>query len=125
MAVQPCQRSSNSNGCLCLYYTRNVAILRNDPGYVKVPHGWIEAVDPDSYRLRDDRDTYGILWCRDEACANYYRYSERPAVQRCRQRVGQTAYWFHTYAGFTADPSGTGLLVRPGPLRAKRRDTTV
>jgi len=95
MSVNPCKRSS---GCLGVLYTHSVGVLRKNAGYVKVPHVWLEAVDPDSYGLVYDREAYAILWCRDEACANYYRYSERPLVQRCRHRLGRTADWFRTYA---------------------------
>lgn len=95
MSVNPCKRSS---GCLGVLYTRSVGVLRKNAGYVKVPHVWLEAVDPDSYGLVYDREAYAMLWCRDEACPNYYRYSERPLVQRCRHRLGRTADWFRTYA---------------------------
>jgi hypothetical protein len=63
-------------------------VLGQEPKATGCEYGWMMAVDP----------------CQSS--------KERPVVQRCRQRVGQTADWFRTYAGLTADPSGTGLLVR-------------
>ena len=74
MSVDPCKRSS---GCLSMVYTRCVGVLRDNPGYAKAPHVWLEAVDPDLHGLLEDRETYGMLWCRDGACDNYYYYSER------------------------------------------------
>jgi len=93
-----------SDQCLGLWYGRNITIQpQNAVDCGKVTHAWFEAVNPESYALREDAGTYGTLWCRDKTCVNYYRYMERPVLQRCRRKVGATADWFRTYAGLTAD----------------------
>jgi hypothetical protein len=40
-------------------------------------------IDPDSYRLREDEETKGALWCAGPGCTNYYRYLEHPVVRHC------------------------------------------
>lgn len=34
---------------------------------------WYQALDPDSYNLTADIDGFGVYWCRQEQCCNYYR----------------------------------------------------
>lgn len=90
--------------CLELFYARNIIIQpMNTASCTKVTHAWFEAVDPDSYALREDAETYGTLWCRDEACANYYRYLDRPVLRTCRRKLGHVSDKFRTYASLTPD----------------------
>jgi hypothetical protein len=34
---------------------------------------WYMALYPDSYLLRQDHESYGIYWCFDKNCRNYYQ----------------------------------------------------
>jgi hypothetical protein len=34
---------------------------------------WFRSLDPDSYSLLDDTDGYGVFWCRQEKCANFFK----------------------------------------------------
>ena len=57
-----------------------------------VGYSWFEALDSDSYKLWDDAETRGTLWCLDPGCSNYYRYFERLLVRRCRGARGVDFY---------------------------------
>jgi len=41
------------------------------PEWRTVDYSWFQALDPDSYRLWEDQDTKGTLWCLDSNCPNY------------------------------------------------------
>ncbi|KAK3345942.1 hypothetical protein B0T25DRAFT_550678, partial [Lasiosphaeria hispida] len=84
--------------CLGLSYIREIFVADiSDTGCREVTHSWCEALDPDSYKLAEDSENEGISWCRDETCANNYRFSERPMMRKCRGKVGDTIDWFHYY----------------------------
>lgn len=40
-----------------------------------VPASWYLSLDPDSYGLTRDAEGYGVYWCREPECCNYYRGS--------------------------------------------------
>ena len=65
-----------------MHYARSIGIRPESygrrKGKIRVTWAWCQALDPDSYGLTDDMDSFGILWCRQEGCQNYYRYL-RPA----------------------------------------------
>ena len=55
---------------------------------------WCQALDPDSYNLADDEETFGVLWCRQKGCKNYYRYIRKapfpiPSMNRACQKSCQ------------------------------------
>ncbi|KAK3340024.1 hypothetical protein B0T25DRAFT_367271 [Lasiosphaeria hispida] len=110
MSIEPCP----SDGCcISLKYLRSFLIQPRDATNCgKATQGWLEAISPDSYGLQEDDETYGTLWCRDEACVNYYRYSERPIIQKCRRSAGAIADWFLIYKDVIKDPL-TGIITRP------------
>ncbi len=94
MSVKPCPSHS---GCLRLYYQRTIIVRpKCTASYGKVKQGWFEALGPDSYGLRDDSETYGTLWCREETCLNYYRFLNRPIIRKCRGRTRHTSDSSHT-----------------------------
>ncbi|KAK3349695.1 hypothetical protein B0T25DRAFT_548729 [Lasiosphaeria hispida] len=89
---------SEGDRCLVLSYVRDIFVADiSDAGCRKVTHSWCEALDPDSYKLAEDSENEGTLWCRNETCANYYRFLERPVMRRCRGKVGDTMDWFCYY----------------------------
>lgn len=73
--IRPCPISSQ---CLQVEYKRYITIVRHGhpPGYTNV--GWCQALDPDSYNLTEDKEGFGVFWCRQKGCLNYYRYIRRP-----------------------------------------------
>ncbi|KAK4442042.1 hypothetical protein QBC34DRAFT_431950 [Podospora aff. communis PSN243] len=69
--------------CLRFTYVRSITcgpLWQNE--WRTVDDEWLQAVDPDSYRLWEDNETKGALWCFDPKCSNYYRYPGRPVVRR-------------------------------------------
>jgi len=58
-----------------------LAFGRNSTGAGQETWAWCQALDPDSYGLTDDMDSFGILWCRQEGCQNYYLSQEQR--ERC------------------------------------------
>ncbi|KAK3363985.1 hypothetical protein B0T25DRAFT_56627 [Lasiosphaeria hispida] len=79
--VNSCQSGEH---CLEIFYRRRIpAALVTVPIWHTAEHSWLEAIDPDSYRLWEDAETRGTLWCTDASCTNYYRYLERPIIREC------------------------------------------
>ncbi|KAK3358087.1 hypothetical protein B0T25DRAFT_540917 [Lasiosphaeria hispida] len=84
--------------CLELLYKRDIVVAEvNDAGCRKITHSWCEAIQPESYKLAEDSENYGTLWCFDPTCANHCHFGERPVMRKCRREVGVTADWFHHY----------------------------
>ncbi|KAK4441939.1 hypothetical protein QBC34DRAFT_364592 [Podospora aff. communis PSN243] len=70
--------------CLQFLYQRRIGCGGvNFPTWRRLDFSWFEGLDPDSYRIWEDWDTKGTLWCPDPSCANCYRYLERPIIRRC------------------------------------------
>lgn len=63
--AQPCHSGSQ---CLVFRYTRSIHIPE-----IGISCNWYQALDPDSYKLCADRDGFGIYWCRQQRCRNYYK----------------------------------------------------
>lgn len=81
ITVRQCSPSAQ---CLQVFYYRRIACGPVwQPGWRTVDYSWIEALDPDSYSLREDQGTMGALWCVDPSCTNFYRYLGRPIVRKC------------------------------------------
>jgi hypothetical protein len=45
-------------------------------------HGWIAALDPESYGIRDDLDSFGIEWCNTDTCLNHHRFHAENLTSR-------------------------------------------
>lgn len=61
--------------CIRVSYRRMLATLLPDAGPLDVPASWYLSLDPDSYGLTSDAEGYGLYWCREPQCCNYYRGS--------------------------------------------------
>jgi hypothetical protein len=68
--IQPCPSEVR---CLQIHYNRRITIIP-EVRTGCITWAWCQALDPDSYKLTDDDQTFGILWCRQPNCKNYYRY---------------------------------------------------
>jgi hypothetical protein len=80
---------SSGKSCLRMIYRRSITVipLGHEPGLVS--RGWFQALDPDSYLLREDLESFGVLWCSHEGCRNYYRYIKKAlAPVNCTHREG-------------------------------------
>lgn len=44
-------------------------------------YGWYQALDPDSYALTEDRESFGISWCRSQGCTNYPGHLRENLIQ--------------------------------------------
>jgi len=75
-----CQTSPE---CIVVEYEKRLALGQCqqccDPKDEKQEHGlgpawpgWLAMLDPVSYGLDEDEESYGIYWCYDKACQNYY-----------------------------------------------------
>lgn len=62
-------------GCIRVEYLRTVAHPLPHDG--DIPMSWYQSLDPDSYNLTSDAESYGIYWCREPGCRNYYQSSPR------------------------------------------------
>lgn len=60
--------------CLQIRYIRYITIIPRARQASRITWAWCQALDPDSYNITDDEETFGILWCRQPHCENYYRY---------------------------------------------------
>lgn len=63
--AEPCH---SGRQCLVVRYMRRLDVSSDTEVH---PH-WYQALDPDSYRLTDDRDGLGVYWCRQQRCRNYH-----------------------------------------------------
>lgn len=60
--------------CACLGYSSSLTFRLDDDKRLKgMGASWYAALDPDSYRICDDKDGFGVYWCKSEGCMNYYR----------------------------------------------------
>lgn len=73
--TEPCPADRR---CLQIAYHHTVTIIPEiRPSPDVIPWGWYQSLDPDSYDLTEDDETYGVLWCRQPGCKNYYRYTRK------------------------------------------------
>ncbi|KAI1076570.1 hypothetical protein F5B20DRAFT_594033 [Whalleya microplaca] len=72
IAVDPCAGGQ----CLRVRYRRKITFMLEDGPAMGtcLPTAWYQALDPDSYNPTDDQEGFGVLWCRQPGCKNYYRY---------------------------------------------------
>jgi len=75
--INPC---FGSNRCLLVSYNRTIHFIFDEIHPRRMRASWLQAIDPDSYGLTDDEESYGVLWCRQPGCRNYYRYAKKPLV---------------------------------------------
>lgn len=75
--IDPCPGTSR---CLQVGYNRYMTVARQGYEPDCMTANWFEALDPDSYGLQDDKESFGVLWCRQRGCRNYYRYTKRTLV---------------------------------------------
>jgi hypothetical protein len=75
--INPCAGESR---CLQMKYIRRISIIPENGRPGRVTMAWFQALDPDSYNLTDDKESFGVLWCRQPGCRNYYRYLKRALV---------------------------------------------
>lgn len=52
---------------------RELEVFENDG--VSVSREWYQALNQESYSLRDDEEGFQVYWCNEEHCANYYKFS--------------------------------------------------
>lgn len=80
--MDPCP--SGHNRCLSVDYKRYIHL--SEAWTIKrawadrVTPGWCQALDPDSYGLTNDMESFGITWCRQPGCRNYYKYLRKSAA---------------------------------------------
>jgi hypothetical protein len=69
-----CEVESN---CVVVSYSSCVVILldESDRHVGAMDANWYQALDPDSYGLTEDVEGFGVYWCKDRGCKNYYRFA--------------------------------------------------
>lgn len=75
--MNPCL-GSTSTRCLQVKYRRIISLVPRGYPRGRINAGWLNALDPDSYNLTTDDESFGLFWCRQKGCLNYYRYTPRP-----------------------------------------------
>ncbi|KAK3363822.1 hypothetical protein B0T25DRAFT_597289 [Lasiosphaeria hispida] len=63
--------------CAVVSYSARVIIElhRSQQHLGQMSANWYHALDPGSYNLTRDKEGFGVYWCRDEGCRNYYRFT--------------------------------------------------
>lgn len=80
--AQPCLANTD---CLQVEYIRRIDIIPQGHAPGAANMGWWQAIDPGSYNLTSDTESFGVYWCRQEGCANYFRYMRKPFIRYCPQ----------------------------------------
>ncbi len=66
----------NGKSCLQMSYVSFHNLITDEDGMLRrMCDRWYLALDPDSYRLTDDREGFGVYWCKAKGCRNYYRFN--------------------------------------------------
>lgn len=75
--------------CLEVKYEREIFMEKFNTAPLDVPTiVWYQALDPDSYNLQEDNESFGTTWCRQPGCPNYYRYLKSLLVPTRDMRRG-------------------------------------
>ncbi|KAK0709993.1 hypothetical protein B0T26DRAFT_679328 [Lasiosphaeria miniovina] len=70
----PCRRGGE---CLQLNYCTRVQLREgSNVKLARLTWAWFMAIDPESYRITEDMDGFGVYWCRDKACRNFWQYTQ-------------------------------------------------
>lgn len=76
ISLSPCV--TGNARCLAINYRREIEVnVLGEcilPYHHNVPPTWFQALDPASCALTEDKETYGIFWCDEPGCINYYEY---------------------------------------------------
>lgn len=59
--------------CIQVEYLKTIGHDLSDNG--PVPVSWYESLESASYSITKDAEGYGIYWCREPGCCNYYKNS--------------------------------------------------
>lgn len=79
-AAKKCGKSAE---CIIIRYFKLIKLAACRGGVSQTPDirpslmGWVMALDPDSFHLSQDRESYGIYWCLDQSCLNYHQFHHR------------------------------------------------
>jgi hypothetical protein len=63
--------------CVQIRYNRVITVISKASRPSRVTWQWCQAMDPDSYNLTNDKESFEILWCRQPECKNYYKYLKK------------------------------------------------
>ncbi|KAK3361681.1 hypothetical protein B0T24DRAFT_113075 [Lasiosphaeria ovina] len=92
----PCRRGGE---CLQLNYCTRVQLGKgSNRKLVHLTWAWFMAVDPESYRITEDIDGFGVYWCRDRSCRNFWQYTQsrlRPYFPEydCSRACPEDGHW--------------------------------
>ena len=71
--------------CMTICYKRVIDLSKATDNWIgwidQVPASWYQALDPDSFDLTSDLESFGVTWCRQPGCKNYYQYLRKAVVQ--------------------------------------------
>ncbi|KAK5657523.1 hypothetical protein OQA88_3095 [Cercophora sp. LCS_1] len=84
---------ANSAECVVMCYEKRIALGRCQqccsPKDEKKRHefgpawpGWVTMLDPGSYDLKEDEESFGTYWCDDETCRNYHALGAETSWKR-------------------------------------------
>ncbi|KAK3353756.1 hypothetical protein B0T25DRAFT_220623 [Lasiosphaeria hispida] len=67
---------AESVDCVVVSYQSMIVLdLDKDCHLRRMNWNWYQALDPDSYDIAKDTEGFGLYWCKDGGCRNYYRFS--------------------------------------------------
>lgn len=71
--------------CLHIKYHRRISVSgrsRTRDWLSCITVAWYQALGPDSYNLREDEESVGILWCAQRGYRNYVKYLQKALLRR-------------------------------------------
>lgn len=70
-----CRRNSDCIELMHVSRVKSPTMGEGNDMKPKMDLGWYLLLDSDSYHLGEEREAWGVTWCRSETCKNYYRFS--------------------------------------------------
>jgi len=107
------------SNCLEVSYKRTITCAATfHQKWRTVDYSWLEALAPSSFD-QSEQSTKSSLWCRNQACTNYYRYLERPIVRKC---AAERVYDFYPPMKNTPGWRIRGKVLEMGSAAIREQD---
>jgi len=68
-------RCNRGNGCMTVTYKTRFGLPLDGGRIRRMDRTWYQTLDPDSYKLTEDSDGFGVYWCKAQGCRGYYRFN--------------------------------------------------
>lgn len=74
--IVKCEEGKNCFILLCCLSIAFTLHEQQGPEGIMMDPSWYACLDPDSYRIFEDNDGFGVYWCKSKGCRNYYRFAQ-------------------------------------------------